>query len=97
MGKNFTFDQRLGERITEHVLTTCATCDQPCDIYANCTNMACQVLFHQCETCRHTRKGACSYNCQTIVEDPETHAHLKKQGCRLNHHERVQSQPSSST
>lgn len=89
IGKNFTFDQRLGERLTPDVLTSCITCGNACDEYINCTQMGCQTLMIQCGKCRILRKGTCSDTCQTIVENPDMHALVKKQGCRLTHHQRV--------
>ena len=31
-GKNFVFDERLGERITEEMIAHCHHCGKPCDI-----------------------------------------------------------------
>ncbi|HQV00204.1 MAG TPA: rhodanese-related sulfurtransferase, partial [Bacteroidia bacterium] len=38
IGKNFVFDDRLGERITEDVISKCHQCGQPCDTHTNCKN-----------------------------------------------------------
>ena len=38
-GKNFVFDDRLGERITEDVISKCHQCGAPCDNHTNCANL----------------------------------------------------------
>ncbi len=71
-GKNFVFDERLGERITDDVLGRCHTCGSPADTHANCANQACHVLFIQCDTCREKTQGTCSDECFEIVQLPES-------------------------
>ena len=51
IGKNFVFDDRLGERITEDVIAHCHQCGKPCDTHTNCKNDGCHLLFIQCEAC----------------------------------------------
>ena len=51
IGKNFVFDGRLGERITDDVLAQCHQCGEPCDNHTNCANEACHLLFIQCDSC----------------------------------------------
>ncbi|MEI2709412.1 MAG: rhodanese-related sulfurtransferase [Chitinophagaceae bacterium] len=46
IGKNFVFDNRLGERITEDVIAKCHQCDKPCDAHTNCKNDGCHLLVH---------------------------------------------------
>lgn len=70
IGKNFVFDERLGERITEDVIATCHQCGQPCDTHTNCANEDCHLLFIQCEDCREKHKGCCSDTCREIVSLP---------------------------
>lgn len=38
IGKNFVFDARLGERITDDVLAKCYICKQPADNHSDCNN-----------------------------------------------------------
>ena len=38
IGKNFVFDDRLGERITEDIIAKCHQCGQPADTHTNCKN-----------------------------------------------------------
>ena len=71
IGKNFVFDERRGERISEHVIAQCHQCGAPCDTHVNCANEACHLLFIQCESCREKRQSCCSEPCQDIVNLPE--------------------------
>ena len=49
IGKNFVFDDRLGERITDDVIARCHQCGKPADTHTNCKNDACHLLFIQCD------------------------------------------------
>lgn len=62
-GKNFVFDERLGERITEDVLAQCHQCGKSCDTHTNCNNDGCHLLFIQCESCAAQYQGCCSEPC----------------------------------
>ncbi|PJZ45389.1 rhodanese-related sulfurtransferase [Leptospira brenneri] len=70
-GKNFVFDDRLGERVTEDILTVCYTCGKPSDRHTNCANLGCHVLIVQCEDCSQTLLNCCSEECKNIVLLPE--------------------------
>jgi len=70
-GKNFVFDDRLGERITEEVIAQCHQCGSPADTHTNCKNDGCHLLFIQCETCAAQYDGCCSDECQAIYKLPE--------------------------
>lgn len=69
-GKNFVFDHRRGERISEDVISSCHQCGQPCDEHVNCANEACHLLFIQCETCAEKMNHCCSDDCKTVHELP---------------------------
>ena len=71
IGKNFVFDNRLGERITEDVIAKCHQCGQPADTHTNCKNDGCHLLFIQCERCAVSYDGCCSEECQTVHNLPE--------------------------
>lgn len=71
IGKNFVFDERRGERITEDIIAQCHQCGQPCDTHVNCENQACHLLFIQCDSCRDKMKGCCSQPCVDMVSLPE--------------------------
>ncbi len=66
LGKNFVFDHRRGERITDVVIAQCHQCGQPCDTHVNCANEACHLLFIQCETCSQKMQQCCSDVCKNI-------------------------------
>jgi UPF0176 protein len=70
-GKNFVFDQRLGERITDEIIANCHQCGKPADTHVNCINDACHLLFIQCEECSKKYEGCCSKECQDIIHLPE--------------------------
>ncbi|MCX6733249.1 MAG: rhodanese-related sulfurtransferase, partial [Candidatus Peregrinibacteria bacterium] len=71
-GKNFVFDERRAERITEDVVSKCHQCDAPADTHANCANEMCNLLFIQCENCQTKMSTCCSEKCQVIFALPET-------------------------
>lgn len=62
-GKNFVFDERLGERISSDIIAHCHQCGQPADTHTNCANIYCHILFIQCDACRAQYKGCCSEKC----------------------------------
>jgi len=69
-GKNFVFDQRLGERITDEIIAHCHQCGKPADTHVNCVNDACHLLFIQCDECREKYEGCCSRECQDVTHLP---------------------------
>jgi UPF0176 protein len=70
-GKNFVFDQRLGERITEEIISKCHQCGKPADTHVNCVNDACHLLFIQCDECKEKMEGTCSIECHNFIHLPE--------------------------
>ena len=79
IGKNFVFDERLGERISEDIIAECHQCGAPCDTHVNCANDACHILFIQCPSCAHKYNACCSQKCQEFNKLPEeTRQELKK-------------------
>ena len=71
IGKNFVFDERRGERISEDVISNCHQCGKPCDSHVNCKNENCNLLFLQCSTCKDKYENCCSVECIEIVNLPE--------------------------
>lgn len=69
-GKNFVFDERRGERISDEVISNCHQCGAPCDTHSNCANVACNLLFIQCESCKKKTNNCCSSECEEIVALP---------------------------
>jgi UPF0176 protein len=70
IGKNFVFDHRLGERITEDVVSNCHQCGKPCDNHTNCVNDGCHLLFIQCDACQEKMENCCSIDCQNTIHLP---------------------------
>jgi UPF0176 protein len=70
-GKNFVFDQRRAEQISDEVIAVCHQCGTPCDTHVNCANEACHLLFIQCPTCAEAHNNCCSDACSDIVQLPE--------------------------
>jgi UPF0176 protein len=66
LGKNFVFDQRRGERISEDIISHCHQCGAACDTHVNCANEACHLLFIQCESCAKKMEDCCSDPCKEI-------------------------------
>jgi UPF0176 protein len=78
-GKNFVFDDRMGERITEEIIATCHQCGRPADTHTNCRNEGCHLLFIQCAECAARYDGCCSTECQTVIHLPaEERRRLRK-------------------
>ena len=63
IGKNFVFDERLGERISDDVIANCHQCGEPCDEHVNCKNKTCNLLFIQCKSCQEANGGCCTPEC----------------------------------
>ena len=70
IGKNFVFDHRLGERITDDIVSQCHQCGKPCDNHTNCENEGCHLLFIQCDECKTAMENCCSTECQEIIHLP---------------------------
>ncbi len=70
IGKNFVFDNRLGERITEDIIAKCHQCGKPCDTHVNCANNGCHLLFIQCDECKQKYNGCCSIECKETIHLP---------------------------
>ena len=70
-GKNFVFDDRMGERISDDVISECHQCGAPCDTHTNCANEACHLLFIQCEACKTKMDNCCSEPCKEIHALPD--------------------------
>ncbi|MBK7429055.1 MAG: rhodanese-related sulfurtransferase [Saprospiraceae bacterium] len=71
IGKNFVFDERLGERISHEVIAHCHQCGNTCDTHVNCANDACHLLFIQCSDCSGKYEECCSDDCQDFIQIPE--------------------------
>jgi UPF0176 protein len=70
-GKNFVFDERLGESVDGQIISRCHQCGKPADTHTNCANNDCHLLFIQCEECREKYDGCCSEECKTVFHLPD--------------------------
>jgi UPF0176 protein len=70
-GKNFVFDERMGERISEEIIARCHQCGEPADTHVNCANDACHILFIQCPSCARKYDACCSTKCADFNKLPE--------------------------
>ncbi len=87
-GKNFVFDERMGERISEEVIAHCHLCGvEKCDKHIHCKNQACHVLFICCGKCMAKKKGYCSYKCMTFDKLPTA---VRKLLTRNNHKKKLE-------
>jgi len=71
LGRNFVFDERMAERISEDIIANCHQCGKPFDLHTNCKNVACNLLFIQCPDCQEKMNNCCSEDCMNIVALPE--------------------------
>ncbi len=82
IGKNFVFDNRLGERITDDVIAHCHQCGEPCDTHTNCANEGCHLLFIQCSNCTQKMQNCCSDACKNIVTLPQEQRKILRKGIK---------------
>ncbi|HET8572904.1 MAG TPA: rhodanese-related sulfurtransferase [Edaphocola sp.] len=80
IGKNFVFDERLGERITDDVIAECHQCGKPCDQHVNCLNDGCHLLFIQCAECAAKYDGCCCEDCMAEHHLPPEEQRAKRAG-----------------
>jgi UPF0176 protein len=71
-GKNFVFDERLGEKVGDETISHCHLCNEAkSDTHFHCKNQICHVLFLGCADCMEKNKGYCSKWCQLTDKTPE--------------------------
>mgnify|MGYP005697294793 CR=1 FL=1 len=71
LGKNFVFDHRRSESVSNEIIASCHQCGEKCDTHINCENEACHLLFIQCEICAKKYKNCCPEECYKINSLPE--------------------------
>jgi len=87
-GKNFVFDERMGERVGDEIIAYCHLCaKEKWDTHTHCKNQACHVLFIGCPKCLEKKKGYCSYKCMTFDALPKM---VKKQLTKNNHKKKLE-------
>jgi len=82
IGKNFVFDHRLGERITDDIVSQCHQCGATCDVHTNCANEGCHLLFIQCKSCQSKMEGCCSDECVSVIHLPEDEQKSVRRGIK---------------
>jgi len=85
-GKNFVFDNRMGERISDEVIARCHQCGAPADTHTNCRNEGCHLLFIQCAACADKYEGCCSPGCQETIHLPVEEQKVLRQGVEKGVH-----------
>jgi UPF0176 protein len=71
LGKNFVFDERLGERIGNEIISVCHLCDKnKTDEHRHCKNVNCHVLHLSCGDCLQKLGGYCSRFCAVCDKLP---------------------------
>ncbi|KAI8986433.1 hypothetical protein BDB01DRAFT_849488 [Pilobolus umbonatus] len=69
-GKNFTFDARLGEKITDDLLGKCNICGGPSNRYQNCAHSSCNLLSLCCSSCASQFLDTCGrIKCYDTIND----------------------------
>jgi UPF0176 protein len=86
IGKNFVFDDRLGERITEDIIANCHQCGIPADTHTNCLNDGCHLLFIQCSDCASQYEGCCCKECQDTIHLPDERRKQLRKGIDNGQH-----------
>ena len=79
-GKNFVFDDRLSESISNEIISHCHQCGVSCDNHTNCKNVQCNLLFIQCDTCKVQNRNCCSPKCIEITSFPEEEQKILRSG-----------------
>lgn len=80
LGKNFVFDERRAEKISDDIIAKCHQCGAPFDVHTNCANNACHLLFIQCNTCKSEMDNCCSSTCKTINALPQNEQKALRKG-----------------
>ena len=85
LGKNFVFDKRMGERISDEIVSDCHQCGNPCDSHVNCDNESCHLLFIQCDECKEKMNSCCSEECKETIKLPYDKQKSLRRGKRSSH------------
>ena len=80
IGKNFVFDERRSEAISDDVIASCHQCGSACDEHINCANEGCHLLFIQCPSCAEKFDNCCSSDCAAIIALPEEEQKALRKG-----------------
>lgn len=67
IGSNFVFDERMGEKISNDIISTCHICKKTkSDKYINCANDKCHRLIITCPNCEQKYGPYCSLKCKVF-------------------------------
>lgn len=70
-GKNFVFDERLGERVGDEIISHCHLCKKTkSDTHYHCKNQICHTLFIGCDSCLEKKRGYCRTTCSLVDKLP---------------------------
>ena len=83
-GKNFVFDERLGESVDGQIISRCHQCGKPADTHTNCANNDCHLLFIQCDDCKSKYEGCCCDDCKSVIQLPLE----DRKKLRVQHHQK---------
>ncbi len=78
IGKNFVFDERMGESVDGQVISHCHQCGASCDVHLNCANELCHLLFIQCEACAAKFEQCCSDECRNLKNSSEAEKQIHR-------------------
>jgi len=71
LGKNFVFDERLGEKVGDEIISVCHLCDKnKTDEHRHCKNKNCHVLHLSCDECLKKYSGYCGNFCKVCDKLP---------------------------
>ena len=74
-------------KIGDEVIAHCHQCGALADTHTNCANIACHLLFIQCEICKTKFEACCSVECQEIIqlseEQQKALRHGQKSGSKI--------------
>lgn len=68
-GKNYVFDGRITQKITDDTLAHCEQCSRPYDEYSNCINAECNKQIIVCPDCIGIYHNTCGKNCSELVRE----------------------------
>lgn len=75
LGSNFVFDERLGERVGEEIISHCHLCPgsspTKSDTHYHCKNQICHVMFLGCAACAIRYTGYCGRWCRWADKAPD--------------------------
>ncbi len=67
-GKNYVFDGRLTQPVTDDILAECEQCKIAYDDYSNCINAECNKQIIVCPPCIEIFHNTCSQTCNDLVQ-----------------------------